>query len=212
MIEAQDQLLSLLGEELKQPLVAIAQLAELQSSQDISIQARRALRTIDNVLLYRRVTSGQIELELEPVHVGSAIQEVQQRMKPLIFQQGCKVELHISNSLQPVDVDRRLLTGVVESLWQAVVAIVPSQSILQCYAKKTKKGIRVSLGCASATFEDVHFKRANSESSQPLTAFAGPSTDFITAQQLCRLLGAEITKSTQGIGVTFTPSRQLQMV
>lgn len=212
MADSQDQLLALLGEELKQPLVAIAQLAELQSSDDIGIQAKRALRTIDNVLLYKRVSSGQIQMALEPIHVGSAIQEVQHRMKPLLMQQGCRTELYISSGLRPVDVDKRLLLGVVESLWQAFASALPQKAVLQCHAKKTKNGIRVSLSSTSTTFETVHFKKVNNDSSQPLAAFAGPSADMLAAQQLCTLLGAQITKTSRGIGVTLTPSKQLQMV
>jgi hypothetical protein len=207
-----NQLLTLLGEELKQPLVAIAQLAELQSSGDIKIQANKALRTIDNVLLHRSIASGQVALRLEPVHVGSAMESVRQTMQPFMKQQGCRTELRVQKSLQPVDVDKQLLTGVVESLWQAFASTLKGPADIVCRANKTSRGIRVSLSSASAELGDVHFARTNHTSSQPISAFAGPATDFLTAQQLCHLLGATLTKSANSIGVTLPPSRQLQIV
>ncbi len=213
-IEASDDssLLALLGEELKQPLVAIAQMAELDESEEIQMQAKRALRTIDNVLLHRRIQTGQTMLQLEPVHVGSTMQAVQQEMKPLLKQQGCRTELHIRSGLQPVDVDRRVLHGMLQSLWQAFGSAIVDEDTINCSARKTKAGIRVTLTSDSADLKAVHFSKANVYSSQPLTAFAGPAADFLTAKELANILGVRISKTANSIGMTLPVSKQLQMV
>lgn len=207
-----NSLLALLGEELKQPLVAIAQIAELQKSEQITEQAKRALRTIDNVLLHRRIQNGQMTLELEPVHVGSEMRDVHESMKQLFWQQGCKTELKIRQSLQPVDVDRRVLRGLLESLWQSFSSSIESDELVTCRAQQTTDGIRVTMSSPHAKLQNVHFAKTNARSIQPIAAFAGPAADLLTARELSTLLNAKITKSARSIGVTLPVSKQLQMV
>jgi signal transduction histidine kinase len=211
-------LLLLLGEELKQPLIAIAQLAELEGGgkTETNAYARQALQTIDNMLLYQRFSSGQLELQLEPVHVGAAMQEVVHKMQPLAQALGCHISIDIAHGLQPVDVDRRLFTSALLSLWQAFLATTPSDAQIVCRAKKSTKGVYVSLQSASADLVDIHLRRPNFDSTQPLKGVAGASADLLTAQAMFLLLGTDVgktrTKTTSGLGLTLLPSRQLQMV
>jgi hypothetical protein len=211
------ELLLLLGEEIKQPLVAIAQLAEIQSGNDIQAHAAKALKTIDNVLLYQRIHSGQTALQLQPVHIGSTIQEVAHSMEPIMKAAGCRTELIIQHGLSPVDADRRLLSSALQSLWQAFLGTIQTDHAeIICRAKKTPQGVRVSLHSKQASIDDLHFAKSNSASSQPLTGIAGPATDLLTANGMFELLGAELTKSStpslSGIGATLIISKQLQMI
>lgn len=212
------ELLLLLGEELKQPLVAISQLAEMQpgSSPDLIAHAKSAMTTIDNILLYQKVASGQTSLKLEPVHVGSTMHEVASMMQPIMRVAGCRTELIIQHGLSPVDVDRRLLKSALQSLWQGFLSTVKDSSEVICQARKTPKGIRLSLYSAGSTIEDLHFAKTNPVSSQAITGIAGSGADLLTAQGIFSLLGAELNKSSAkkvtGIGVTLKVSRQLQMI
>ncbi len=215
----EQELLLLLGEELKQPLVAIAQLAELQAEKGTAVHAhaQKALKTIDNMLLYQRIHTGQTALQLEPVHVGSTIQEVMHTMEPIMRAAGCRTEIVIQHGLRPVDVDRRLFSSALQSLWQAFLGTVQTENAeIICKASKTPRGIRVSLHSTAAVIGDVRFARPNSASTQPLSGVAGPATDLLTAHNMFTLLGSELTKSfsstTTGIGVTLPISAQLQMV
>jgi hypothetical protein len=140
------------------------------------------------------------------------MQAVQQEMKPLLKQQGCQTELHIRSGLQPVDVDRRVLHGMLQSLWQAFSSTITSEDKISCNARKTKAGIRVTLSSESADLKDVHFAKVNIQSTQPLTAFAGPAADFLTAKELAAVLGVKLSKTANSIGMTLPVSRQLQMV
>ena len=211
-------LLLLLGEELKQPLVAIKQLAELDmaGTAEVRAYAQQALRTIDNVLLYQKVHTGQTSLILEPVHVGSTIQEVAHAMSPSMKLAGCRTELRIQHGLHPVDVDRQLLASGLQSLWQALLGTVHQPSVIVCQARRTTRGIRVSLHSTDAELDELHLAKPNTKSSQPIAGFAGPATDLLTAKGMFELLGAELKKSTgvyrAGLGATFQVSKQLQMV
>lgn len=211
------ELLLLLGEELKQPLVAISQLSEMQGSQqETNAYARQALQTIDNMLLYQRFSSGQLALQLEPVHVGATMQEVAQKMAPLAKAMGCQISIEVAHGLHPVDVDRRLLRSALLSLWQAFLATIPADTEVICRAKKTTKGVYLSLQSSGADLTNIRLKQPNFDSTQPLQGVAGASADLLAAQAMFSLLGSDVskkaTKTTTGFGLTLVPSRQLQMV
>ncbi len=209
--------LLLLGEELKMPLVSILQVAELTNADaTIGAHASKALKTIDNMLLYQRIHSGQTALRLEPVHIGSTIQEVAHGIEPLMRAAGCRTELHIQHGLSTVDADRRLLSAALYSLWQAFIDAVDSGGDIVCRANRTKQGIRVSLQSASVLLDNLRLSHMRTDSSQPITALAGASTDLYTAREMFVLLGGRLNKTTgatrTGLGVTLPVSRQLSLV
>lgn len=210
-------LLYMLGEEVKQPLIAISQLSELKDKGElINVQAKKALRTIDNILLFNRINSGQTALSLEPVHVGSTIADVAYDMEPLMRQAGCQTEIRIQKSLSPIDVDRQVFRGAVQGLWQALLSTMPSNSNVRCTAQKTSDGVRLSLTSRDAVVENLSLKNANYNSLQPITAIAGPASDLLAARGMFSVLGGELTKTEgtrlSGFGVTLKTSQQLQML
>lgn len=212
------ELLLLLAEELKQPLVAISQLAELQDDGGLQslAHASRALKTIDNITLYHRINSGQMSLRMEPVHVGSTIAEVAHSMESIMKSAGCHTELVIQHGLSPVTADRRLLISALQSLWQGFLSTMPEGSFVECRARKTPLGVRLSLHGKNALISEIKFSNTNLSSSQPIAGLAGSSADIITARGMFALLGAELSKSSTkqiaGIGATLRISHQLQMV
>jgi len=208
-------ILLLLAEEIKQPLIAISQLSELGSQTKINAHAKQALSTIDNILLYQRISSGQIALKLEPVHVGSAIQEVSSTMETYMRASGCHTNVKIQRSLEPVDVDRRVLRGALNGLWQTMLNALSGPAEVTCSAKRTKNGIRLSMTSSVSNFDSISFSKANLESSQPLTGLAGPAGDLLAARGMFDLIGGDLKKTEgkkqSGFGVTLNISRQLQI-
>ncbi len=216
--ESSKALLHLLGEELKQPLVAITQIAELQGlDEGIYAHAKQALHTLDNVLLYQRYSSGQLSLQLEPVHVGATMHAVAKNMEPLMRINGCHVSIVVKHGLRPVDVDRTLFASALQSLWQAFIGSLQSgESHVICEAKRTPRGVYVSVHSEQADLSNVTLTQSHKLSIQPITGLAGPSADLLAAQGMFSLLGSKINKTatsySHGFGVTLAPSRQLQMV
>ena len=211
------RLLFLLSEELKQPLVSIAQIAELEDGGAmIHAYAQKALRTIDSVLLYHGLSSGQISMKLEPVHVGGTAQAVAEVMGPLMRAQACTAELDIQSSLQTADIDRKLLLSALQSLWQAVLGSLDSPSRIVCRVQKISKGVRLSVLSPAAQLDNLRLREHSKFSSQPITALAGSSADLLTASSMFELAGARVTKTAskdmKGLGVTLRLSKQLQLV
>ena len=209
--------MQLLGEELRRPLTHIHQLAQLGNRDHmIQAQVQRALRTIDNVLLYKRLATGQLELQLEPVHVGSIMSDVLQLIGPQMALSGCRSELAIHSTLQPVTTDRKVLLHALVGLWQAYIVSAKDATMITCGAKRVSGGVRITLSSDGATFEGLSLARANMKSAQPITELAGAATDLLIAKNILKLAGSRLTVSrlhhTNGIGVTLPISKQLQFV
>jgi len=213
----QEQLLQLLGEELKRPLTHIAQLSQLGGKDHIiHIESQRALRTIDTVLLYKRLATGQLEMKLEPVHVGSVLAEVLHVVKPQMAISGCQSELSINASLHPVSADRTVLLHALVSLWQAYIASAKDATRINCEAKSVRGGVRITISSDEVAFHSLSFAKANRKSKQPVSELAGAATDLLVARGIFALSGNKLTishlKTSSGIGVTLPISKQLQFV
>jgi len=217
---AEHELVFMLGEELKKPLTAIKLLAENNSNQtSISLEARKALRTVDNVLLYQQLDSQQLTLDFTTVHVGSTLTQVAAELQPLSIEHGCETEVHIQSGVNPVDVDRQVLRSGLESLWQAMLGMTARPSPLNWHVYRTPQGIRIALTNNSVDLSKVSFAKITDSagsSRQPYAGVAGAATDLVTARGMFALLGSSLSKITkegqQGLAVTLPISAQLALV
>lgn len=213
----QDQLLSMLCEELKRPLVHIEQLAQLGGRDHmVRSEVQRALRTIESVLVYRRLSSGQLELRLEPVHVGSVMNDVMEIMAPQMEMSGCQYSLAIHASLQPVAADRLVLQHALISLWQAYITSAKDATTITCAAKRVAGGVRITITSDEVAFDSIELSKVNLKSTQPLSGLAGAATDLLVARGILEYAGSRLSvsrfKHTNGIGVTLPISKQLKFV
>ena len=216
---AEHELMFMMGEELKKPLTAIKALAENSSQhKTIHAEARRALRTIDNMLLYQRLSADQLTLELEPVHVGSTLVQLAEELRPLSLEFGCETEVYIQSGISAVDADIATLKSSLESLWQAVLGMTSRPSPLSWYVNKQHNGIRVVLVNNSIDVSKISMtsSRKAGVSMQPYAGIAGPATDLVTAHGLFDILGTKLTKvkkgTSAGFAVTLPISPQLVLV
>ena len=215
MSHTDDYLLLLLNEELKQPLIAISQLAEInggdEAVQAISVQSKRALRSIDNIMLYRRICSGQIKLHFEPTHIGETARQVSITMNDMLTQQACTSRLILQNELGVMNADKRIVRAILESLWQGLALASSGEDQILCSAKRLQSGIRVSLRLKNDDLSGISMVLSGN-SMQPVKGLAGPSADLIAARELCRVAGLTLTKTGKSIGVTIPFSQQLQLL
>ncbi len=214
-----NDLMTILYEEVKAPLVNIVQLSELDNKNKIiNAKAKKALRTLDNINLYKKVSSSQIALKLEPVHVGGTINEVANELEPLMRSAGCRLNVEIQGSIGAADTDKQVLKGALQSLCQGLLDTVNKPSDIVFTARKIPTGLRVSVLSDAVCFDSVKvsFKNANYSSSQPINSIAGAAADILTAREMFSLLGADLGKTSQknlqGFGATLNISKQLSMV
>jgi K+-sensing histidine kinase KdpD len=154
------KLVFMLGEELKKPLTAIKLLSESNADGNkINLEAQKALRTVDNILLFQQISENQLSLVPEPVHVGSTITDVVHNLRPLSIEFGCETEVIIQHGITTIDVDKNVLRSSIESLWQAVLSMTEKPSPLVCHVYKTNQGIKLALVNNSIDFSKVTLSR-----------------------------------------------------
>ncbi len=217
---AEHKLVFMMGEELKKPLTAIKLLAENRSDMaTVSLEARKALRTIDNILMYQQFSSEQTALVLEPVHIGSTLTQVANDLRPLSQEFGCETEVFIQSGISTVDVDKSVLRSGIESMWQAVLGMTERPSPLSWHVYRTNRGIRIAVINNSIDLSKVKLSQNSKnegKSRQPFAGIAGPATDLVTAKGLFGLMDSQLSKVTKdgqhGLAVTLNPSAQLALV
>ena len=204
--------LFLLAEELKQPLIAITHASEQHDHEAARLQAERALRTLDAIILGEQLASGQVELDLQPLHIGSVMVDVQQRLAPALKQRSIDAELSLRRGLALIDTDKRVVSSILTSLWQIMLSSVGSAANVTFTAKGYKGGIRVAISSPEAQLDGLNAPRISPQSAQPLKDLAGSGGDFLAATQLAELLGTKLTTSKRSIGVLLPKSSQLSLV
>ena len=213
-----DKAVFMLGEELKQPLITIKALAESTENTAIQLEAKRALRSIDNLLYYQQVARKQQSLQFTTVHVGDALTDVSHRLQPLSLERGCETEIKIQSGIAPVYADPTALRLAIESLWQAMIAMTQRPSPLNWHMYKSNNAIRLTVINSSLDLSRVHFSRQNlgNFTKQPYSGIAGPATDLLTSNGIFTLLGGQLTKVRKdglpGLAISLPISKQLSLV
>ena len=213
----------MMGEELKKPLTVIKALAESgqesQQSRMIILESKRALRSIDNIIFYKRIDADQMSLPLSPIHIGSTLTQVARDLQPLGYEYGCETEVFIQSGITTVSAHSQVLRSSIESLWQSVIAMTKKPSAMTWYVNRTKAGIKITIINNSIDLSKVGLRKTNNAvglSSQPLNGVAGPATDLVVATKLLAILGGKLRKTKirgiEGFTVTLPISEQLALV
>jgi hypothetical protein len=213
----------MMGEELKKPLTVIKALAEFglenDQSRTIIVESRRALRTIDNMMLYKRIDSSQTMLDLGPVHVGSTLTQVAHDLLPLALEHGCETEVFIQSGIESVSAHPGALKSSIECLWQAVISMTQKPSAITWHVSKNKQGIQITLTNSSIDLSHVTLKKNNRAigvSAQPYKGVSGSATDLVLAAKFLDFLGGTLRKTTRrgvdGFTVTLPISEQLAFI
>ncbi len=211
------KLVFMLGEELKKPLTAIKILAESSGDSSVQLEARKALRTVDNVLYYQQIASRQTQLKLTTVHAGSTLTNVSHSLVPLSLEKGCETEIQIQSGISPVHADPGILKSGIESLWQAVIGMTSKPSTVSWQVYRSPKGVRIVVVNSSLDLSKVNLSTVTvGKASQPFKGVSGPATDLVTAQSLFTAMGAKLSKvrkdGLEGLAITLPVSMQLELV
>ena len=123
-----DEFLAMLAHELRNPLSPIVSSIELLRLQDPSgpqpkrildimeRQARHLMRLVDDLLDVSRISHGHIRLRLEPVAIGTALQQAADGARPLIEREQHVLEMVIPETPIYVMADPLRLTQVLANL------------------------------------------------------------------------------------------------
>jgi hypothetical protein len=216
----EDKLIFMLGEELKKPLTTIKAIAESSDSpKAIQFEAKKALRTIDNMLFFQALNQSQLQLDLTTIHIGATLVSVANNLRPLSIERGCTTQVFIQPGIKSVYTDPQAITRGIESLWQAVLGMTNEPSPLNWHVYNSSSGIKLAVTNDNLDLSKIILNSSKNSaglSKQPFSGISGPATDLITAQGIFSLLGSRLSKISKngqrGLVVTLAPSTQLKWI
>jgi len=227
-IQADEQLLQLLAEQLKVPLLQIARTSELARMtkryqarlETIELTADTALKLLDNYLLSLKLS--KLHAELEPVSVAAVLNETAHELSKLAASNQCQLEVHVSGRYEPIMAHRQGLQAALASLGYVFIeaqtcAGTKEKPILKLAAHRSKNGIVAGM---FANFEGLStdmYRRAKQlygTARQPLSGITATSgAGVFVADSLLDTMSAHLRvahhQRQSGLAATFAPSRQL---
>lgn len=229
----QEKLFLGLAEQLARPLLTVAHLSELATTDDLQLSLDRwqtvqaiiesSLHLIDSYSLSLRVHGKVTALTLEPVTVSSLLYDTALTLAPYARQYGVTLELDTGPKMQPILADRDVLQSAMTSLGQVFVAAqaeAGTSSPVRLSAHKSRYGIVAGLYSSSAQLGTDSLRRARAvqgRARQPLQQLvSGPAAGVFVADSLLQTLAARLHvaryRSLTGLAATLQPSKQLQLV
>lgn len=224
-VQQTDRMLVALAEQLKAPLIQIAQLAEIDNFErqaaSIGVLSKQALRSIDALVFVRQQTI----LELEPVSVGAVLYDVAHELTALAQQNNIEIEINQRGNRAPIMAHTVGLKTLLELagdvlLRLAVTGDTPGKQRLLLGCHPTIGGQMVgvfqtgnSLSQAGLNAARKLYGRAGQAS--PLMSLQGGASLVVAdslAVQLHSALKVYQHVSLKGLGAAFAPSKQLRLV
>jgi PAS domain S-box-containing protein len=219
--EAKSRFLASMSHELRTPLNSILGFAQLLAAgsygelnerqgryvENISTSGHHLLTLINDVLDLAKVTSGQMQIELERASLNEAIADALAKMGPMAEKKG----LHLATRTSPrlvVLADRRRLHQVLLNLISNAVKFTPAGGSIKIDLARTGPDARVTVtdtGIGIPQSEQVRifdeFTQADGPASQ---SEQGTGLGLALTRELLRLMGGSIgVTSEAGQGSTF---------
>lgn len=215
------EFLANMSHELRTPLQAIIGYADLAREElelegrDASVadlnrivyNARRLLAQINNILDLAKVEAGRMELNLEPVRLSLVVEEAVETVRPLMLQQGNRIESHLEGT-QEVRIDREkllqcllnLLSNAGKFTRDGCVTLVARLDPALLRIDVIDTGIGISAEQQEMIFEE--FRQADGSLTRK---FEGTGLGLAITRRFCKLMGGDVALvSAPGSGSTFS--------
>lgn len=215
------EFLANMSHELRTPLQAIIGYADL-AREDLELEgrdasvadlnrivhnARRLLAQINNILDLAKVEAGRMELNLQPVRLSLVVEEALETVRPLMLQQGNRIESHLEG-MQEVRIDREkllqcllnLLSNAGKFTRDGCVTLVARLDPALLRIDVIDTGIGISTEQQELIFEE--FRQADGSLTRK---FEGTGLGLAITRRFCKLMGGDVALvSAPGSGSTFS--------
>ena len=216
------EFLANMSHELRTPLQAIIGYADLVredlelEGRDASVadlnrivhNARRLLAQINNILDLAKVEAGRMELNLQPVRLDLVVEEALETVRPLMLQQGNRLEFHLEGEAREVRIDREkllqcllnLLSNAGKFTRDGCVTLVARLDPALLRIDVIDTGIGISVEQQELIFEE--FRQADGSLTRK---FEGTGLGLAITRRFCKLMGGDVAlASTPDSGSTFS--------
>lgn len=225
-----DQLLKIVIEQLKLPLINIARQAELASElpesnyRNIRSAADIAIRLIDGYLL--SISENEVLLNFEPVSLYSVMNSAAENLYPVAEVYNCEVKLNCTGCFAPVLSERRRLEAALTMLGfsfiEAQTANRESNEVGQVLltAYNSPKGVSAGIfspqiDITNESFSNAMRKTYNTRQTMPSVS-QSPGAGIMIADALIKNLSTKLQvakhNKLSGLSITLLPSKQLELI
>jgi signal transduction histidine kinase/CheY-like chemotaxis protein len=119
-----DEFLAMLGHELRNPLAPIMTALQMMRMDGVHTRAldilerqvAHVLRLVDDLLDVSRITSGKVELRVEPIEISASIQRALEMARPLLEQKRNHLVIEVAERGLVVDADPARLAQIFANL------------------------------------------------------------------------------------------------
>jgi signal transduction histidine kinase len=228
-----DEFLSTLSHELRTPLNAVLGWTQLLAAEHhdsefshglrvIERNAKAQAKLIEDLLDISRITSGKLELNLAPVHLGSVVDAAVDAIRPLAVDKGLSIEWNRPACDDQVSGDADRLQQVVWNLLSNAVKFTPKDGRIEVRLQSTLTHLELQVidsgkGISAAFLPHVfdRFRQADSSSTR---AHGGLGIGLTIVKHIIDLHGGTVSAHSPGAGqgATFTialvkPVRGMQL-
>lgn len=211
-----------LAMHLRHSLVQIQQVAALESANS-SIQsiAETTLHLLDCYALVQ--PERQLHLELEPVSMGSIIQDVMHQLDPFAKEHNCALRDSYTGASTLVFADRALARGALLAMGHAIIEGATAEdsrtSTVLFGARRSAEGQKIGVFSSGASVSTKHLtstKKIAGGAQQQCTGITGSGGGILLADTLLRYMNSHVQASSYrklpGIAAFFRQNTQLQLV
>lgn len=227
---ADEQVLRILAEQLKLPLLQVSQHLEIVrnggklSLDQLEVITDMAINLVDSYVLSRQLDARQMELHLEPVSVSSVLYASAERLRAFARQYNCDVRLQLGGRYLPVIAHRQGLemafTALGYSFIEAQTQKTDKPSTLILAAHKSRAGVVAGVYSDQAGLTMESFRRGKllfGRSRQPIPSLShGAGAGIFVAGALLESMASPLRVARyhklNGLAATLLPNSQLQMV
>lgn len=209
-----DEFLAMLGHELRNPLAPIVTALDLISTRGddrhthehriIDRQVKHLSRLVDDLLDVSRITSGKIELRLEPVELADVVGRAVEMVGPLFESNHQQVTVDIAATGLIVDGDPTRLAQAIGNVLVNAAKYTPSRGAIAVGARRhgstvvlriTDNGIGIAPEMLPRIFELFSQERQAID-----RARGGLGLGLAIVQSLVTMHGGHVTAHSDGVG------------
>ncbi len=209
--------------QLQQALLQISQYAQgaQVDARAIEVTARRTLDLIDCYLLGSRGPD-QLRLHLEPVSLGSIVQEALHQLTPTAEQYDCQLWLKSTGSPALIYTDKELAKMAFVGLGHSFIEEAASQSKARRVVFAVKSRLAGPTAGVFSPGIDVkarsleQLRNLQGQASRQSGSFSSTATGVVLADALLKRIETQLFATSfhhiKGFAATFDKSTQLQLV
>jgi len=206
-----DEFIAILAHELRNPLTPIVTSLELirgcstdpmveRARKVMERQTHHLVRLIDDLLDVARITRGKIELHLEDVEIGRAVEQSLETCRPLLEQKGH--EVLVSGSSEPLVVrgDAVRLCQIIGNLLSNAARYTDAHGRIEVQWDSRDGSAYVHVRDNGRGIDEAGLDRVFEMFAQATPSGAGLGLGLTLVRQLARLHGGDVSAFSEGPG------------